>query len=71
MAPFTFPTKGVAFDELLLRNKYGFIALELKVQSNIKYRENTELTPVLHVSDAPANAVFPSVAICKLLQYMD
>lgn len=71
MAPFTFPTESVTFGDLLLRNEYVltpfFFLVESRVESDNKRRQNTELKPVLHVSDAPSNAVFPSVAICKLL----
>lgn len=70
MAPFTFPTESVTFGDLLRRNECALPSsffLDLRVKSNNKYRQNTELKPVLHVSDAPSNAVFPSVAICKLL----
>lgn len=48
-----------------------FFFFELRVESDNQHRQNTELKPVLHVSDAPSNAVFPSVAICKLLRYTD
>lgn len=79
MAPFVFPTESVTFGDLLLRNEYVltlfsllfFFFCGLRVKSDNKHRENTELKPVLHVSDAPNNAVFPSIAICTLFPNMD
>lgn len=77
MAPFVFPTESVTFGDLLLRNEYvltlsfSSFYCGLRIESDNKHRKNTELKPVLHVSDAPSNAVFPSVAICTLFPYTD
>jgi hypothetical protein len=71
MAPFTFPTEGVEFAELLRRNEYVIIDLELRVQNNNRCRARTDLKPVPLVSEAPPNAAFPSIAICKLIPYIE